>query len=101
MPQVIITEGAVIGLKRCRGFLSGKSPDATKRAGQTIERQFEQLEANPNIGRPLNDMPELRELIIQFGDSGYVALYRYTPNIDKVFILAFRHQKEAGYQSYP
>jgi hypothetical protein len=36
-------------------------------------------------------------LLISFGDSGYVALYRYQPQEDAVFILAFRHQKEAGY----
>jgi hypothetical protein len=38
-----------------------------------------------------------RELVIPFGNSGYVALYRYEPGDDAVLILAFRHQKEAGY----
>jgi hypothetical protein len=42
-------------------------------------------------------MPELRELVIAFGDSGYVALYRHEPTADAVYVLAFRHQKEAGY----
>ena len=42
-------------------------------------------------------MPELRELVISFGDSGYVALYRYEPTAEAVHVLAFRHQKEAGY----
>jgi len=55
------------------------------------------LESAPGIGRPLPDLPELRELVIVFGDSGYVALYRYVPDEDVVFVLAFRHQKEAGY----
>ena len=43
------------------------------------------------------EMPELRELVIAFGDSGYVALYRHEPTADAVYVLAFRHQKEAGY----
>ena len=42
-------------------------------------------------------MPELRELVIAFGDSGYVALYHHELADDAVYILAFRHQKEAGY----
>jgi hypothetical protein len=42
-------------------------------------------------------MPELRELVIAFGDSGYVALYRREATDDAVYILAFRHQKEVGY----
>jgi len=96
--RVIITEGAAQGLEHCRAFLAEKNPQAARRAGQAIERQFIQLETNPNIGRPLNDLPELRELVIEFGDSGYVALYLYQREIDTVYVLAFRHQKEAGYR---
>ena len=44
-------------------------------------------------------MPELRELLIDFGDSGYAALYRYDPTKDAVYVLAFRHQKEAGHRA--
>ena len=97
MPRVIITEGASKGLEHCRRFLAEKNPQASRRAGQTIERHFALLETNPAIGRPLEELPEFRELVIGFGDSGYVALYRHEPNTDVVYILAFRHQKEAGY----
>ena len=98
MPRIIITEGAVQGLERCRLFLAEKNPLASKRAGQTIKHQFTLLESEPEIGRPFDDLPELRELIIPFGDSGYVALYRHEKKSDSVLLLAFRHQKEAGYQ---
>ena len=97
MPQVIVTEGAADSLERCRRFLAVKTPDAARRAGQAIERQFLLLETAPDIGRPFPEMPELRELVIAFGDSGYAALYRHEPADDAVYILAFRHQKEAGY----
>lgn len=39
--------------------------------------------------------PEYREWIINFGGSGYVALYRYDG--ETAVILAVRHQKKAGY----
>lgn len=97
MPQVIVTEGAAQGLERCRQFLAVKAPEAVRRAGQAIEQQFLLLETAPDIGRPFPEMPELRELVIAFGDSGYVALYRHEPADDGVYVLAFRHQKEAGY----
>lgn len=97
MPQVIVTEGAAEGLERCRRFLAAKATDAARRAGQAIERQFLLLETVPDIGRPFPEMPELRELVIAFGDSGYVAQYRHEPADDAVYVLAFRHQKEAGY----
>ena len=97
MPQVIITETALEGLERCRLFLQAKAPEAARRAGQAIEQQFLLLETAPNLGRPYPELPELQELVITFGDSGYVALYRYEPADDAVYILAFRHQREAGY----
>jgi plasmid stabilization system protein ParE len=97
VPRVIVTEGAAEGAERCRRFLAAKAPEAAKRAGQAIERQLLLLEAAPDIGRPLPEMPELRELVITFGDSGYVALYRHEPADDAVYVLAFRHQKEVGY----
>jgi plasmid stabilization system protein ParE len=97
VPRVIITEGAARGLERCRKFLEPKSREAARRTGQTIERQFLLLESSPDIGRPFPDAPELRELVIPFGDTGYVALYRHEPGDDTVYVLAFRHQKEAGY----
>jgi plasmid stabilization system protein ParE len=97
LPRLIVTAGAARGLERCRKFLLGKNRLAAARAGEAIERQFALLESNPQIGRPDPDFPELRELVISFGDSGYVALYRYEPADDAVYLLAFRHQKEAGY----
>ena len=98
MPRVIVTEGAVEGLERCRQHLRRRSPDAARRAGQAIARQFMLLQTQPAIGRPASgSSPELRELIIPFGDTGYVALYRHEPADDAVYVLAFRHQREAGY----
>lgn len=97
MPRLIVTEGAAHGLERCRGFLAARAPNAARRAAQAIGRQFRLLETAPDIGRPFPDSPELRELAIAFGDSGYVALYRYAPADNAIYVLAFRHQKEAGY----
>lgn len=97
MPRLIITDGAVQGLEQCRLFLAEKNPRASKKASEMIGYYFSLLESEPEIGRPLGDMPELRELMIPFGESGYVALYRYEKVKEMLYILAFRHQKEAGY----
>lgn len=97
MPRLVITEGAALGLERCRLFLNEKNPKAAIRASQAIKRQFTLLETEPEIGRPFDDLPELRELMIPFGDSGYVALYRHEMAANAVYVLAFRHQKEVGY----
>jgi plasmid stabilization system protein ParE len=97
VPRVIVTEGAAQGLERCRQFLAEKNPHASRRAGQIIAQHLSLLENNPDIGRPLDELPTVRELVIPFGDSGYVGLYRFEQETGVVYLPAFRHQKETGY----
>jgi hypothetical protein len=40
---------------------------------------------------------EFRELVISYGKTGYVALYRFLPAQDRIRILAIRHQRELDY----
>jgi len=97
VPRVVVTEAAQLGLNRCRQFLAPKNSRAAIRAGQVIAHQLLLLETTPDIGRPFDDRVELRELIMGFGEAGYVALYRHDRSADAVYVLAFRHQKEGGY----
>ena len=62
---------------------------------EDIMRAIDVLEHSPLIGRPAR--ADLRELVIGRGARGYVALYRYVAELDTVFVLAIRGQKEAGY----
>ncbi|WP_153101415.1 type II toxin-antitoxin system RelE/ParE family toxin [Paraburkholderia hayleyella] len=96
MPQVIFAPAAIRDLQRLRDFLRPKNPDAERRAGEAIRQGVQTLGAHPRMGRLVEDLPEqYREWPIDFGDSGYVARYRFDG--DAVTILAVRHQKEAGY----
>ena len=96
MPRVIFAPGAIRDLQRLREFLRPKNPIAAKRAGESIISAVKVLGTQPQIGRPVTDMPDqYREWLIDFGDSGYVARYRFDG--ETVTILAVRHQKEAGY----
>ena len=96
MPQVSYSAGAIHDLQRLREFLRQKNPAAAKRAAETIMRSVRVLGLQPQIGRPVDEMPtEYREWIVDFGDSGYVVRYRF--NAEAITILAIRHQKEAGY----
>lgn len=92
---MIVTAGALADLDRCRRFLARRDPRAARRAAGEIRRHFDALATFPGMGRPVGD--DLRELVIPFGDSGYVALYRHEEGDDLVAILAFRHQRETGY----
>lgn len=62
---------------------------------QEILQAIDVLAHNPLIGRPTR--ADMQELVIGRRSRGYVALYRYIPEIDTVFVLAIRSQREAGY----
>lgn len=53
------------------------------------------LETSPLIRRPIDRGK--RERVIGRGAHGYVALYRHVAEIDTVFVLAVRAQREAGF----
>jgi toxin ParE1/3/4 len=74
--------------------LQHQIPDAPSHI-EGIIRAIDVLESNPLIGRPIR--ADLRELVIGRGTEGYVALYRYVPGLDTVFVLAICGQKESGY----
>lgn len=71
-----------------------EATDAPSRI-EDIMRAIDVLERNPLIGRPVR--ADLGELVIGRRARGYVALYRYVAELDTVFVLAIRAQKEAGY----
>jgi plasmid stabilization system protein ParE len=78
MPRLRWSQSALIDTTRLYEFLASKSPDAAKRAAQSIRQGVKLLAKYPEVGRPIEGMPpELREWVIQFGHGGYVALYRY------------------------
>ena len=70
--------------------------EAAARIDQIIQA-INVLESNPLLGRPARN--DMREVIIGRQSRGYVALYRYVPEVDTVFVLAIRSQREAGYKS--
>ena len=96
MPHLIWAPSALQDVQRVYRFLAEKNMDAAKRAAKAIREGVKILASQPEIGRPIEEMePEYREWLIDFGDSGYIALYRYDGRM--AVILAVRHQKEAGY----
>ena len=103
MPQLIWSPQALLDVQRLYRFLADKNFDAAKRAVRTLRTGVRALGHQPGIGRPIADMPdELREWVIDFGDSGYVLRYRIgtdaatDTDTDTVTILAVRHQRDVG-----
>ena len=96
--RVRLTLEALEDLKRLQAFLIEKDASAAARAVDAIETSFELLEFSPFSCRKAwpGDRPLLRELVIPFGNAGYVALFEID-GPSHVSILAVRHQREDDY----
>jgi len=95
VPRLIWTPSALTDVQRLYRFLAPNDADAAQRAVKAIRVGVKILAHQPRAGRPVEDMePEFREWPIDFGNSGYVALYRFDG--ENIAILAVRYQKEAG-----
>jgi plasmid stabilization system protein ParE len=93
--RVVYSRNALANLERAFTSLDALSPDAALAAVDAIRSAVEMLEHHPLIGRIVEG--SLRELVISFGRSGYLALYRFVPARREVRILAIRHQRELDY----
>ena len=96
MPRVVWSESSVRDLQRAYHFLAEKNVDVAKRAVKAIRAGVMVIARHPEIGRLVRGTkPEYREWLIDFGDSGYIALYRYDGHDS--LIVAVRHQREGDY----
>ena len=95
--QLRFTVEAKADLQRLYFFLAENDVEAAKRALETINTAWELLEEFPFSCRKVDSSnPFLREFVISFGRSGYVALFEIEDK-ETITILAIRHQRENDY----
>jgi plasmid stabilization system protein ParE len=95
--EVRFTEFALEDLLRLYQFLADVDVQAARQARDAIHKAIGVLAEMPYIGRVIDrSHPLMRELVIAFGSSGYVALYEIeAPSV--ITLHAFRHQRERDY----
>jgi addiction module RelE/StbE family toxin len=98
MAQISYAGQALADLERISEFLAEESLEVALAALDLIDEAISILARHPLIGRPAES--NLRELVISQGRTGYIALYCYEQQQDAVLVLAVRHQREAGFQTW-
>lgn len=93
--EVIYSENALANLARAFEFLAERDRVAAAASASVIREAVDILASHPLIGREIGG--ELRELVISYGHTGYIALYRFVPARNQIRILAIRHQRELDY----
>lgn len=73
---------------------SFKNSNASDRVSEIIQT-IQILAHSPLVGRKVKDGK--RELVIGGNPRSYVALYRFVPRIDTVFVFASDSQRELGF----
>ena len=96
MTRIILAPELRADFDRIFDFLFERAPDYAALRIEAIIEAIDILITSPLIGRPVAFGQ--RELIISTGASGYLALYRYDPMQDTVFVLALRSQRERDYK---
>jgi plasmid stabilization system protein ParE len=98
MPQVIYSDRARTDLIRIYKFQAANDRATALRALVTIEAAIRGLSLAPKLYRLVED--GLREIVIDFGSSGFLALYEFDEVRDRVVVFAIRHQKEKDYPEF-
>ncbi len=96
MTELVYAAQALADLERLTDFLLETDPPAAQATAGLIFEALESLARHPEMGRKVHFGQ--RELVISRGRTGYLALYRYMPHIDRILVLALRHQRESGYK---
>jgi plasmid stabilization system protein ParE len=92
MPQLIISAKAARDLKKIREYLLQFNAETAQKAASAIIEATNLILSHPMLGKPLEDMPEYRELIRPFGSGAYII--RYRTDFDRIIIVGIRHSKE-------
>ena len=95
MATVVYSARALEHIERTLQSLRAGDSQIAEVAASAIRTAVESLVVHPFIGRRIEG--DVRELIVSYGRTGSVVMYRYRLPGDEVRVLALRHQQAVGY----
>ena len=98
--ELVVSQTAKDDLERLHAFATDIDLDMAERALEAITSAFQVLTRHPHTCRKVqsSDLSSaaLRELVIRFGNAGYLALFEIIDE-EVALVLAVRHQRESDY----
>ena len=79
---------AIRDLVRLREFIREKNPQVAQKSSSQLKKNIQALVDQPNMGLPIEDLEDFRELVAR----DYIVRYRLLPN--EIVILKIWHGKE-------
>ena len=90
MTQLVFTASALADLKRLRDFIDVHDPQVAQRISLRLRQAIGKLVTFPAIGRPVQDLEEVRELVA----GNYVVRYLQIEAEERIIVLRVWHGKE-------
>ena len=92
--MIHLSPDAVDDVARLRTFLDQVNTGAAGRALELIWIAIERLQDFPTLGM-LTDDPEIRQIVVRFGVSGYIIRYVVLPESGDILITRIWHGRES------
>ena len=94
MPHLKISGAASADIRRLYEFLAQFDATVADNGNAAIVAGLEHLKANPTSGTPVEDRPNVRKMIVDFGASGYLIFHKHYEKINTTLVARIIHQKE-------
>jgi len=92
MPRLIFAAKAVRDLDKIREYFAQFSNEAALKAAAVLIEGTVLLLVHPLLGKPLEEMPDYRELIRTFRAGSFTMRYRIEG--EAIIVVAVKHSKE-------
>lgn len=92
MWEIVWLDSAVNDIVRLKTFITKDNPNAANQAAKAIKESVQLVSEYPSIGKPVDDLPQYRDLLIRFGAGGYIQRYRV--HLEIIYIVQVRHYRE-------
>ena len=89
--EILVSPGAQRDLLRLSEFLAESAPQAAIQASEVVSAAILSLSEMPQRGMP-GRLPGTRQIVVRFGQGGYVIRYRVEPG--RVVVVRIFHARE-------
>jgi plasmid stabilization system protein ParE len=93
--MIVFSPDAVTDVERLRTFLDQSNPGAAGRAMLAIMTAIERLPEFPNLGMVTTGDADIRQMVVRFGDSGYIVRYAPLAKMGDILVTRIWHGREA------
>ncbi len=94
MSHIKLSERARNDLQRLYEFLAQFDFAVADNGNAAIVAALEELTVKPFNGSPVEDRPNVRKVVVDFGASGYLVFHKRYEKQDMNLVTAILHQKE-------